>query len=135
MPCLLSRFDEALQLFTETQEFVERNTHSVYLKKWEALYNNLGHCCRKLKKYPEAYRHHQKALLLCPANASTHSAIGLVHAVAGKTEAAIESFHKALSLRRDDAFSTTMLRYCIEKLVEDSNNGNLYTSLCCSILA
>jgi len=59
--------------------------------------------------------------VLCPSNASTHTSIGLIHAIAGRTEQAIESFHKALSIRRDDACSNTMLRYCIEKLVEESN--------------
>ena len=31
----------------------------------------------------------------------------------------MESFHKALSLRRDDAFSTNMLNNVVEHLVDD----------------
>lgn len=32
---------------------------------------------------------------------------------------AVESFHKALSLKRDDAFSTTMLNNVVEHLVDE----------------
>ena len=42
-------------------------------------------------------------------------------AVSGRTERAIEAFHKALSLKRDDAFSNTMLRYVVEKMVDESS--------------
>ena len=28
--------------------------------KWEALLNNLGHTCRKMKKYEEALDYHQQ---------------------------------------------------------------------------
>lgn len=28
--------------------------------KWEALLNNLGHTCRKMKKYGEALEYHQQ---------------------------------------------------------------------------
>ena len=31
--------------------------------KWESLLNNLGHTCRKLKKYEEALDYHQQVLL------------------------------------------------------------------------
>jgi len=55
--------------------------------------------------------------------ASTHAAIGMLHAITGKTDLAVEAFHKALSLQRDDAFSNTMLRQVIDKLVEDSKDG------------
>lgn len=34
-------------------------------------------------------------------------------------EEAVEWFHKALGLKRDDAFSTTMLNYVIEQLTEE----------------
>ena len=31
-------------------------------KKWEALLNNLGHPCRKMKKYEEALEYHQQVM-------------------------------------------------------------------------
>lgn len=73
-----------------------------------------------------------KALLLKPANASTHSAIGVLHAITGKTELAVESFHKALSLQRDDAFSNTMLRRVIDTMVEESKDGRFLCIFCIS---
>ncbi|XP_021951972.1 cell division cycle protein 16 homolog [Folsomia candida] len=118
------KYDEAHSFFMETLGLLEKPSYSVSFKKWEPLYNNLGHVLRKMLKYDEALAFHQKALVICPSNASTHSAIGLIHAITGKTESAIESFHKALSIRRDDACSNTMLRYCVEKLVEDSHEDD-----------
>ena len=41
---------------------------------------------------------------------------------------AVESFHKALSLRRDDAFSTTMLNNVVEHLVDDITPFEAYPS-------
>lgn len=32
---------------------------------------------------------------------------------------AIESFHKALGIRRDDTFSTTMLNFVVERMIGD----------------
>ncbi|XP_066994017.2 cell division cycle protein 16 homolog isoform X2 [Anabrus simplex] len=89
-------------------------------EKWEALLNNLGHTCRKLRKYSEALEYHQQALVLSPLNPSTYSAMGFVHALMGNTSEAVEAFHKALGIRRDDTFSTTMLGYVIEQLMEDT---------------
>ena len=88
--------------------------------KWEPLLNNLGHTARKLGKLEDALAYHQQALVLKPMNSSTYSAIGYVQTLMQRFFDAVESFHKALSLRRDDAFSTTMLNNVIEHhLVDD----------------
>lgn len=55
-----------------------------------------------------------------PLNPSTFSAMGYAHAMIGNTLEAVDCFHKALGLRRDDTFSTTMLNYVIEQLVDDT---------------
>ncbi|KAG8037704.1 hypothetical protein G9C98_005915 [Cotesia typhae] len=88
--------------------------------KWEPLLNNLGHTCRKLKKYDEALNYHQQALVLNPLNPSTYSAIGFIHALIGNTQEAVDAFHRALGLRRDDTFTTTMLGYVLEQLIDES---------------
>ena len=93
---------------------------SVLSSKWESLLNNLGHTARKLKKYPESLSYHQQALVLIPMSASTYSAIGYVQALQGDLVEAVEAFHKALSLRRDDTFSTNMLNNVIEQLMIES---------------
>ena len=41
---------------------------------------------------------------------------------------AVESFHKALSLKRDDAFSTTMLNNVVEHLVDEIEPYENYPS-------
>lgn len=46
--------------------------------KWEPLFNNLGHTCRKLGRFEEALNFHRQALVLKPEMASTYSAIGYV---------------------------------------------------------
>lgn len=86
---------------------------------WEPLLNNLGHTCRKLKKLDEALEFHNQALLLSPQSARTYSAIGFVHVLKGHTDEAVDWFHRALGLKRDDTFSTTMLNYVIEQLAEE----------------
>uniref|UniRef100_A0A8D2CL96 Cell division cycle 16 n=1 Tax=Sciurus vulgaris TaxID=55149 RepID=A0A8D2CL96_SCIVU len=92
----------------------------VTVDKWEPLLNNLGHVCRKLKKYAEALDYHRQALVLIPQNASTYSAIGYIHSLMGNFENAVDYFHTALGLRRDDTFSVTMLGHCIEMYIGDS---------------
>uniref|UniRef100_A0A2K5DPI1 Cell division cycle 16 n=1 Tax=Aotus nancymaae TaxID=37293 RepID=A0A2K5DPI1_AOTNA len=66
---------------------------SVTVDKWEPLLNNLGHVCRKLKKYAEALDYHRQALVLIPQNASTYSAIGYIHSLMGNFENAVDYFH------------------------------------------
>jgi len=46
--------------------------------------------------------------------------MGFVHALIGNNEEAVDAFHKALGICRDDTFSTTMLSYVIEQLSEDT---------------
>ncbi|ELU11735.1 hypothetical protein CAPTEDRAFT_112734 [Capitella teleta] len=89
------------------------------VEKWEPLLSNLGHVCRKLKKYEEALDFHRQALVLSPQNPSTFSAMGFIFSLNGQAAEAVDYFHKALGLRRDDTFSTTMLGYAIEQLMSD----------------
>ncbi|KAH6931688.1 hypothetical protein HPB50_027234 [Hyalomma asiaticum] len=98
---------------------LEANDHGVLPEKWEPLLNNLGHTCRKLRKYNRALEYHQQALVLSPRNASTLSAIGFVHSLMRHWSQAVDYFHKALGLQRDDAFSTTMLSQAIEQQMNE----------------
>uniref|UniRef100_A0A2I3SMT1 Cell division cycle 16 n=2 Tax=Pan TaxID=9596 RepID=A0A2I3SMT1_PANTR len=74
----------------------------------------------KPRKYAEALDYHRQALVLIPQNASTYSAIGYIHSLMGNFENAVDYFHTALGLRRDDTFSVTMLGHCIEMYIGDS---------------
>ena len=85
--------------------------------KWESLLNNLGHTYRKLGRYSESISFHQQALVLSPLNPSTYSALGYVQSLTGDLASAVQSFHKALGIRREDTFSTNMLTSVIEQLM------------------
>uniref|UniRef100_A0A4W3IRY3 Cell division cycle 16 homolog (S. cerevisiae) n=1 Tax=Callorhinchus milii TaxID=7868 RepID=A0A4W3IRY3_CALMI len=111
----------AEKYFLDALEKVRAIGNEVTVDKWEPLMNNLGHVCRKLKKYEEALDYHHQALVLIPQNASTYSAIGYVLSLMGNFESAINYFHTALGLRRDDTFSVTMLGHCIEMYIGDAD--------------
>lgn len=55
-------YDSAEEILRTTLDIVEemanKNNDSIS-PKWEPLLNNLGHCCRKNKKYKEALHFHQ----------------------------------------------------------------------------
>ncbi|KAL8573812.1 hypothetical protein ACOMHN_019086 [Nucella lapillus] len=72
-----------------------------------------------VRKYEEALEYHCQAQLLCPHTPSTYSAIAYIHALTGNNALAVDFFHKALGLRRDDAFSTTMLSNVMEALMTE----------------
>jgi len=110
-------FEGAEKLFEEALLRVREINEIVLAEKWEPLFNNLGHVCRKLKKYEKALEYHRQALVLSPLNPSTMASMGFVQVLMGETSGAVESFHKALGQRRDDTFSTTMLTYAMEQLV------------------
>ncbi|KAI2660764.1 hypothetical protein H4Q32_008422 [Labeo rohita] len=102
-------YKTAEKLFLDAMDKIKAIGNEVTVDKWEPLLNNLGHVCRKLKKYEQALEYHRQALVLIPQNASTYSAIGYVHSLMGDFESAIDYFHTALGLKRDDTFSVTML--------------------------
>lgn len=112
-------FLAAEKYFKEALAIVRNRKDPLLPQRWTSLLNNLGHTSRKLKKYDDALSYHQEALLLSPQSAGIYSAIAYVHALNGELEEAVDYFHRALGLKRDDMFSTTMLNYVIEQLSED----------------
>ena len=88
-------------------------------QKWESLLNNLGHVSRKLGKYADALEFHRRALVLSPLSASTFCAIGYTQALMGDATEAVEAFHKALGIRREDAFATAMINNVVEGLIAE----------------
>uniref|UniRef100_A0A8D3DZ92 Cell division cycle 16 homolog (S. cerevisiae) n=1 Tax=Scophthalmus maximus TaxID=52904 RepID=A0A8D3DZ92_SCOMX len=118
---LMKGWKTAERLFLDAMEKIKAIGNEVTVDKWEPLLNNLGHVCRKLKKYNQALEYHRQALVLIPQHASTYSAIGYVHSLMGDFESAIDYFHTALGLKRDDTFSVTMLGHCIEMYIGDTD--------------
>uniref|UniRef100_A0A1B0CC40 Uncharacterized protein n=2 Tax=Lutzomyia longipalpis TaxID=7200 RepID=A0A1B0CC40_LUTLO len=122
-------YKNAEEVFRVTMDVVKRVAewnNEVFSTRWEPLLNNLGHCCRKNKKYTEALEFHRQALVLRPQNAATYTAIGLVQAIMGNLIEAVEAFHKSLALRRNEIFTTTILKYVIEELMEESLVSDAY---------
>ncbi|XP_055906784.1 cell division cycle protein 16 homolog [Eupeodes corollae] len=119
-------YDSAEDIFRATVEIVtarsNKNMEDIS-PKWESLFNNLGHCCRKNKKYEEALKHHQFALLLKPQSAQTYTAIGYIYALMGNLEEAIVNCHKSLALNRDCVVTSTILKNCIEDHMESQNES------------
>ncbi|GIY75333.1 cell division cycle protein 16 homolog [Caerostris extrusa] len=111
----------AFTYFTESLTKIQSIDQTVLPEKWEGLLNNLGHTCRKLKKFDEALNYHQHALMLIPQNPSTYAAMAFVYSLTEKWAEAVEYFHKALGLHRDDVFSNTMLSSVIEQLVKETS--------------
>nr|XP_023012810.1 cell division cycle protein 16 homolog [Leptinotarsa decemlineata] len=112
-------YESAEVHFRDALRRVKKIKKGIVPQRWGPLLNNLGHTCRKLKKYEEALEFHNQALLLTPQSSSTYSALAYVHVLTGNYEQAVEWFHKALGLKRDDTFSTTMLNYVLEQLIEE----------------
>ncbi|XP_058456393.1 cell division cycle protein 16 homolog [Malaya genurostris] len=116
-------YESAEEVFRTTLDMVQsmaKANQEPISVRWEPLLNNLGHCCRKNRKYEEALEFHRRALFLKPLSAATYTAIGFVQALMGKLDEAVESFHKSLSLKRDDVVTTTILKYVIEDLAEEA---------------
>lgn len=127
-------YESAEEIFRTTLGMVTEMAHTngeSISSRWEPLLNNLGHCCRKNKKYEEALEFHRRALILKPLSASTYTAFGFCQALMGRLEEAVESFHKSLSLKRDDVVTTTILKQVIEDLIERDNfvGGLLYDDI------
>ena len=58
-------------------------------------------------------------MVLSPNNPSTYSAMAYCYVLGGNCKQAAEFFHKALALKRDDTFSTTMLNVVLTQLVDE----------------
>ncbi|KAL9894624.1 cell division cycle protein 16 isoform 1-T1 [Glossina fuscipes fuscipes] len=117
-------YESAEEVFRTTVDIVTnraKQNQEEISARWEPLFNNLGHCCRKNKKYKEALKYHQFALLLKPQSSQTFTAIGFVHALMGNLEEAISFFHKSLALNRDCIVTSTILKTCIEDFMDEES--------------
>lgn len=115
-------FEDAEEIFRTTLGMVTdicKKNNEPLSDRWEPLLNNLGHCCRKNKKLSESLSFHTRALSLKPLSSETYTAIGFVQSLMGRLNEAVESFHKSLSLKRDDVITSTILKTVLEDLVDE----------------
>lgn len=121
-------YEDAEEIFRTTLNMVTemcKKNQEPLSDRWEPLLNNLGHCCRKNKKLSESLIFHTRALSLKPLNPQTYTAIGFVQALMGSLSEAVESFHKSLSLKRDDVITSTILKTVLEDLVDEMVEDDL----------
>eukprot|EP00118_Oscarella_pearsei_P021356 m.239199 g.239199 ORF g.239199 m.239199 type:complete len:565 (+) comp40176_c1_seq40:85-1779(+) len=112
------RFDEAQKYLMMAVEKVEKNTpEKIIANHWESLFNNCGHCHRKLEMYEEALFYHGQALKLVPGSPDTFTALGYVYSLMGQHGRAAEEYQKALVKRKKDTFATEMLEKAFESVV------------------
>ncbi|KAI7685467.1 Cell division cycle protein 16 -like protein [Sarcoptes scabiei] len=111
-------YQKALKNFSLVFEMLSKRKYlNKSPRKWEPLLNNLGHVHRKLGNYDEAIFYYDCALNVIPHNHSTLDSLGLVYSLKGEHQMAYDCFQKALALKRDDAFASTMLNLVFEQLL------------------
>ena len=117
--------DAAEKYLLMSMEKLDELQSEVPSQKWQPLLNNLAHVYRATGKYEEAVQLHERALKLNPNSASTYSSLGLVHCYLFNWSEAISYFHRALSLRREDAFTVAMLKLALEKALAAGDCTNV----------
>mmetsp|Transcript_52712 Transcript_52712/g.112758 ORF Transcript_52712/g.112758 Transcript_52712/m.112758 type:complete len:578 (-) Transcript_52712:51-1784(-) len=91
----------------------------------ETTCSNLGHAFLKCKAYDRALEAFQQAHSLSPRSASVLSGIAFTLQLQGRPEQAIEYYHRALSLQRDDAFAAEMLNCAVLEAAEQPDGMEL----------
>ena len=109
-------YHRSLQYFRDAMEAVaELDSDPV---AWLSVQTNLGHVHRHLGKFDEALGYFEQVLRINPRDSNVHSAMGMVNLEAGRIMTAIENFHDALSITRNEPVATELLQRALEQ------NGN-----------
>lgn len=109
-------YSKAEKNFKSALQKAQMISGEVLSETWEPLLSNLGHTYRKLGKYDEAMDCYRQALVLVPNKASTFSAIGFIYSLRGNNYEAVDYFHKALGIQREDTFSVHMLGQTLQQM-------------------
>ena len=117
--------DGAEKCMLVSMQKVDELQSEVPSSKWQPLLNNLAHVYRATGKYNDAVQLHERALNLNPNSASTYSSLGLVHCYLFNWTEAIGCFHRALSFKREDAFTVAMLKIALEKSISSPNSSSV----------
>ena len=77
------------------------------------------HVCVCLCVWLAGWQHYQTAIGLCPQRASSYAALGLTQHLQGELDAAIEYYHRALGLNREESFWAELLTRALREVVEE----------------
>ncbi|CAK9012602.1 unnamed protein product [Durusdinium trenchii] len=105
------------------EEAVQLLRHAIGLcsRPDEAVHSNLGHAllkCGQPAAALEAFRH---AMRLEPSSAKAAAGVAFALQLQGKLDEAINYYHRALNLDRNDVFSAEMLNYAITEALDRGN--------------
>jgi anaphase-promoting complex subunit 6 len=95
-----------------------RQALSLAHRKEEAFYNNLGHAYLKLEMYDNALEAFQEAQRVHPKGVLTLVGVAFTLQLLSRLDDAIEYYHRALAINRDDAFAQEMLNCAVEEAAE-----------------
>jgi len=90
----------------------------------ETFHSNLGHALLKCGQFDRALEAFQQANRLNPHNASVLSGIAFTCQSQNRLDTAIEYYHRALTMQRDDAFTVEMLKHAVHEAVNQPLNIN-----------
>lgn len=68
-----------------------------------------------MQQYDQAVQLYHQALALNHTNSSSYAGIAYTYQLMGDPAAAVEYYHKALSIRPDDAFASEMLGLALQE--------------------
>eukprot|EP01025_Chloroclados_australasicus_P000777 TRINITY_DN10290_c0_g2_i6.p1 TRINITY_DN10290_c0_g2~~TRINITY_DN10290_c0_g2_i6.p1 ORF type:complete len:551 (+),score=67.41 TRINITY_DN10290_c0_g2_i6:169-1821(+) len=106
-------YAQALKHFREVSHMVGRNQ----LAYWEPAEVNKANCLRKLRRYDEAIKTYQHALILKPGQAETYAALGYTYHLNDDLEQAVSCYQEALALAPNHTFASEMLEVAMQEEV------------------
>eukprot|EP00949_MAST-11_sp_MAST-11-sp1_P000553 g553.t1 len=113
------RWNDSVRCFQQALVLCESLPETL-MEVWEPTISNLGHAHRKLGRLDDAKKYYDMALGLSPPagrKSSLYGSLGMVQQMLGNVETAIECYHKSLSLRPENTFSSEMLKRALEEWI------------------
>lgn len=110
------QLDEAIGWFEYALEVAEKT--GSHRCAWTSTHANLGHACRRLRRFDEALTHFDHVARLSPLDPTVYTARGTIYLHLGRFDDAVTSFHQALSLKPHDALVTDLLERALQDASE-----------------
>ncbi|KAI8113112.1 hypothetical protein M9435_003118 [Picochlorum sp. BPE23] len=117
------QFEEAASVLERTVAMLDERTSGGNIgveDLKEVSLVNLSHAYRKLSRYDLAIHALERALGIKPHQAGTHSAMAFIYQLTGQHNTAVEWYHKALSVKPEDSFATSMLEIALQDSSEQT---------------